>query len=257
MLIGILQAGHAPEGLGEKHGSYPEMFERLIKGAEPSFRFKTYVAVEGEVPGDPRACDAWLITGSRHGVYDRLAWMAPLGELIRAAMETSVPVVGICFGHQIVADALGGTVEKSAKGWGVGIHSYLVSDRPDWLKPDADTFAINAVHQDQVVVLPEGARVLAHSDFCPNAMIAYGDRAFTIQGHPEFENAFARDLIDTRLSQVAPEDVLNRARKTLTREPDSALVARWIAGFLKHAIAARAGLPSAVECGARPQPAGL
>ncbi len=244
--IGILEAGKTPDALIGRHGRYPAMFERLLRSANPALSFKSYAVIDGEVPDDARLADAWLITGSRHGVYERLAWMAPLEALIRKAVAAERPVVGICFGHQIVASALGGRVAKSDKGWGVGIHEYEIVAEAPWLAPRPATrrFAINAVHQDQVIAPPEGARVLARSSFCPYAALAYGRAALTFQGHPEFDNAFARDLLETRLKARIPPEVMARALGSFERAPQSGLVARWIANFLMANVRHR---PEATE----------
>ena len=133
MRIGILETGRPPEALNGKFGSYPDMFAELLSKADPSLEFVSFAAIDGDVPSDPRACDAWLITGSRHGVYERLPWMDKASELIRAAFAAKVPVVGICFGHQLMAQALGGKVVKSEKGWGLGHHQFTVRNAPAWL----------------------------------------------------------------------------------------------------------------------------
>lgn len=239
--IGILETGRPPRELGEKYGSYPDMFEQLLAGADANLEFTAFAALDGEIPDDPNLCHAWLITGSRHGVYDALSWMAPLGQLIRDAVDARVPIVGICFGHQIVAEALGGKVEKSERGWGVGVHEYGIAKRPVWMANAPEHFAVHAVHQDQVVDLPEGADVVASSPFCPNAVLAYGDRAFTIQPHPEFGNDFKRDLMDQRLADIVPEEILSTAKRSLGRKPNSDMVAEWIVAFVRHAIAQREG----------------
>ena len=142
MLIGILETGR-PSGALKEHGSYPELFERLLGAEAKDFQFRTYAAIDSEVPADPRACDAWLVTGSRHGAYERLPWMLALEELLRKAVAAKVPVVGICFGHQLLAQALGGKVEKSDKGWGFGLHDYRLTDAPalDGARPAKITIA--------------------------------------------------------------------------------------------------------------------
>ncbi len=236
MRIGILETGRPPEELTGKHGSYPGMFVNLLAKEDPALEFTFYAALDGEVPSDPHACDAWLITGSRHGVYEKLPWMADLSALIRAAFAEKVPVVGICFGHQIMAEALGGKVEKSNKGWGLGLHSYgLNADRPAWMSDEEATFAIPAVHQDQVVTLPPGAKAVASSEFCENAAIAYDGPGFSVQGHPEFSEPYQRDLYVARKA-ILPEPVVAKAVQSFGQQAsDSRTVAQWIVAFLKSA----------------------
>jgi len=227
MLIGILETGRPAEALKER-GSYPELFERLLGAEAKDFQFRSFAAIDGEVPTDPHACDAWLVTGSRHGVYEQLPWMLATEELLRKAVAAKVPVIGICFGHQLLAQALGGKVVKSDKGWGFGLHDYQLKDGP------TANLTLPALHQDQVVEVPEGGRVLGGSDFCPNAVIAYGDTALSFQGHPEFDIPWMRAAADTRMKGIAPEPVLAEAHRSFdTKGSDSPVVAQWIVQFLR------------------------
>ena len=222
MLIGILQTGLAPDALAPRFGEYPQMFADLLQGND--FTFRTYAVVTGEVPTDPMACDGWLITGSRHGVYENHAWIPPLERLIRAAFAAHVPVVGICFGHQIVAQAMGGRVEKFAGGWSVGATDY------DF---DGKTVTLNAWHQDQVVEVPQGAKVIASNDFCANAALLYDDRALTLQAHPEFGHTFIDSLMQTRGRGVVPDPVLDAAQGRLGAPLQDSAIADQIAAFFK------------------------
>jgi GMP synthase (glutamine-hydrolysing) len=227
MLIGILQTGHAPDALRPTHGDYPDFFERLL--ADRGLSFRTWAVVDGEFPSGPRDAEGWLITGSRHGAYEDHAWIPPLEQLIRDIYAAGVPLVGICFGHQIIAQALGGRVEKFGGGWSVGRAEY------DW---NGERVALNAWHQDQVVEKPAEAQVVATSPFCANAALVYGDRAFTVQAHPEFGPDFIRDLIATRGRGVVPDPLLETAQAALDRPVDSAKLADRIARFLRERVAA-------------------
>jgi GMP synthase-like glutamine amidotransferase len=229
MLIGILQTGRAPESLVATAGDYPAMFERLLGGR--GFAFRTWPVVDMDFPADVHAADGWLITGSRHGVYEDHPFIPPLEAFIRAAMAAGVPVVGICFGHQIVARALGGRVEKFAGGWSVGPTDY------DF---DGERLTLNAWHQDQVTEPPPGATTIARGPGCAHAALAYGDRALTIQAHPEFTPAFMAGLMEARGRGLVPEDRLAAAAARLGAPLSQARVADRIAGFLTAAMAARA-----------------
>jgi GMP synthase (glutamine-hydrolysing) len=235
MRIGILETGRPPDVLKDKHRSYPGMFEELLAAANPDLTFVSFAAVDGDVPADPSVCDGWLITGSRHGVYEKLPWMLQLEQLIRDAVKARIPVVGICFGHQIMAEALGGKVEKSAKGWGLGLHDYEVRQAPAWMDGAPPRMTIPAVHQDQVVTKPEGAEVIASSDFCDFAALAYDDIGLSFQGHPEFSESYQRDLMDVRFKGLAPDDVIEAAMASfLRRASDSGQVAVWIGSFFRR-----------------------
>jgi len=234
MRVGILETGRPPGELADEHGSYAQMFERLLGTADSTLEFSTYPVLDDEFPASVRECDAWLVTGSRHGVYDGLPWIARLAEFLARSHADGVPIVGICFGHQILAEALGGTVEKSDLGWGLGVHGYHVREPPAWMSGAPGYFAINAIHQDQVVAPPADARVVAGTDFCPYGVLDYDGRAISFQGHPEFDHAFVRDLMELRRGGVFPEEDVTRALKTLRESIDSSRVAEWIANFLRN-----------------------
>ncbi|MFZ0486796.1 MAG: gamma-glutamyl-gamma-aminobutyrate hydrolase family protein [Arenicellales bacterium] len=237
MKIGILETGKVPEPLSTKHGDYPAMFERLLRSAAPQLQFAVYHVTEGQLPNSPDECDAWLITGSRHGVYDTLPWIEPLKEFLRTAYSKDVPIVGICFGHQILAEALGGTAEKSHKGWALGVQKYLIHRKPSWMTGVDGEFSLNALHQDQVTRLPEDAEVVAGSGFCPYAVLVYRGSALSIQPHPEFQTGYLRDLIGVRRGKAIPEQDADAALKGLGSPIDTAQVAQWIVQFLEERLA--------------------
>jgi GMP synthase (glutamine-hydrolysing) len=223
MKIGILQTGHSPDEVRGDLGDYSDMFARLLGGH--GFDFVTYNVVDGEFPAGPADADGWLITGSKHGAYEDHAWIPPLEALIRAIRDAGKPLIGVCFGHQIIAQALGGRVEKFAGGWAVGPTTY------DF---DGDTLTLNAWHQDQVTALPEGAKVLASNDFCANAALAYGDTILTIQPHPEFGAPLIQGLITHRAPGVVPADQIAAARDRLDTPLDSTRFADRMAAFFKR-----------------------
>lgn len=223
MLIGILQTGLAPDVLAPEMGDYPDMFAQLLDGQ--GFTFRTWRVVDGEFPESVHAADGWLITGSRHGVYEDHPWIPPLEEFIRAAYAERVPLVGICFGHQIVAQAMGGKVERYAGGWAVGATDYDFG---------GETIRLNAWHRDQVVEAPKGATVIASNDFCANAALLYDDRALTVQAHPEFRPEFVDGLMKTRGKGVVPDDLMAAATARLSQPLDDRSMAGRIAAFFKQ-----------------------
>ncbi|WP_417719697.1 type 1 glutamine amidotransferase [Salipiger sp.] len=223
MKIGILQTGLVPEGMAETVGEYPDMFARLLDGR--GFTFETYPVVKGAFPEGPEAADGWLITGSRHGVYEDHDWLPPLEELVRAIYAAGKPLVGVCFGHQVIAQALGGRVEKFAGGWKVGPTPYRFAD---------GVRTINAWHQDQVVEAPQGAEVVAESEGCRYAALHYPGHAYTVQPHPEFDDTFTRALIETRGPGVVPQGQLDEASGKLGTPLDSAALADQFARFFRE-----------------------
>ena len=222
MRIGILQTGHAPDALIDDTGDYDEMFRDLLGGHD--FIFATYPVVDGQFPDSASDADGWLITGSRHGAYDDLPWISPLEDLIRDIHARGLPLIGICFGHQIIAQALGGKVEKFAGGWAVGRTTY---------DQEGQTLRLNAWHQDQVTQRPKGAKVLAGNDFCENAVMAYGDTIWTIQPHPEYGASFIDGLIRTRGRGLVPDAILDSAAATLAGPTNNSDIAAQMAAFFK------------------------
>ena len=225
MKIGILQTGHCPDDLLAKHSDYDDFFRRFLDGN--GFEFDTYPVLDGVFPDGVNDADGWLITGSKFGVYEDHDWIPLLEDFLRDAYAAAIPIVGICFGHQILAQALGGKVEKFNGGWSVGVENYTLDGYPDGVK-------LIAWHQDQVTELPAEASVVGSSIFCRYAALAYGDRAYSIQPHPEFEADFVAELLDSR-SGVLPEDIAGKAMKSLNIETSSMQVAEKIAGFFKMA----------------------
>lgn len=223
MKIGILQTGHSPAELLGGRGNYSDLFVTFLDGQ--GFDFEVFCVVDMAFPQNAHVCDGWLITGSRHGAYEDHPFIPPLEKLIRDIYAADLPLVGICFGHQIIAQALGGKVEKFAGGWAVGRQSY------DW---QGETVHLNAWHQDQVVALPEGATVCAGNDFCANAALVYGTKAFTIQAHPEFDGDFVEGLATHRGPGVVPDHQLAAARAQLDAPVDNARLAKQVGRFFKE-----------------------
>src|SRR5579884_2030760 len=200
MKVAVLETGYPPAPLAERFGDYPAMFARLLG---PGFEIERFDVLAGELPS-AAAHQAYLITGSPAGVYDPLPWIEPLEQFIRAA--NGAKMVGVCFGHQVMAEALGGHVVKSDKGWGAGLHRYTVVRSEPWIDT-AGTIAIPASHQDQVIVQPPNTEVVAASDFTPFASLAWQDRpAISFQFHPEFSPAFAKALIEKRYDNIPDPD---------------------------------------------------
>lgn len=225
MMLAILETGRPPGKLADQFGDYPAMFRALLG---PGFAYETFNVEAGDLPVTPNEHDAYLITGSPAGVYDHFDWIPRLEDFIRAADRSKM--VGICFGHQVMASALGGRVEKSARGWGSGLHRYQITKQEEWMDSPAP-IAIPASHQDQVVEHPPGSNVIARSDFTPFAALAWTDRpAVSFQFHPEFSAAFARALIEKRYDVV---DNAAEAIASLEGPNDNNRVGSWIRRFLE------------------------
>jgi GMP synthase-like glutamine amidotransferase len=224
--IAVLETGRPPSALGADHGDYPSMFADLLGDGFQTQRFDVQA---GELP-DPKAFDGVIVTGSAAGVYEDHAWIPPLMDWIADARGRT-RLVGVCFGHQAMAQALGGRVEKSERGWGVGLHRYQVVEDEPWMTPAATEVSLSASHQDQVVVKPGDARVLMRSAFTPYAGLAWGDDAISFQPHPEFTRAFTGDLVEGRRGRI-DDAVVDAAMDSLRGEDDRDVVGAWIRTFL-------------------------
>ncbi len=222
MKIGILECGHPADEIAVKHGQFPQMFARLLDGH--GLTFASYDVENMVFPEGIHACDGWLLTGSKHGAYDDKPFIPPLETFIRDAFDKSVPMVGICFGHQIIAQALGGTVKKFDGGWGLGLDSYDFGALGE--------VQLNAWHQDQVIEKPDGAKTVASNAFCEHAALLYGKKAFTIQPHPEFSGDIIAAYATTRRGTLDyPDDGLDRAIERHKLADSNHVLAQQIAEF--------------------------
>jgi GMP synthase-like glutamine amidotransferase len=232
MRIGLLETGAPPDALQPAFGRYGDMFQTLLG---PDHVYAAYDVQAGVLPAAPGEQDAYIVTGSAAGVYDPLPWIAPLSDFLRAA-KGQVPLVGVCFGHQIMAQAFGGQVVKSDKGWGVGLHRYGVEVPQAWT--DAASVAIAASHQDQVVSLPSMAAVVGGSTFTPYGLLAYQDApAISMQFHPEFDPAYAAALIEARRGTRYTDAQADAAIASLQGPNDRVRVGGWIGAFLAQPAA--------------------
>lgn len=240
MKLGILETGKLADHLAVRFGHYPEIFRNLYEPLDRELSFQAYEVVHGKFPERADECDAWLITGSKYGVYDPEPWIDPLKTFLRNARDARVPMIGICFGHQIMAEAFGGRAEKSEHGWGCGVHRYRVERQVGWLANSGDEISMYAMHQDQVVALPDDAIRLATSSFCENAIVSYGELekpyAVSVQAHPEFSRELAEALVRFRRSSHIPEPVADAALDTFESTVDNRMVAQ---STLKYAEAFR------------------
>jgi GMP synthase-like glutamine amidotransferase len=229
MKIGLLETGEPPEALQPTFGRYGGMFQDLLG---PSHDYVTYDVQVGQLPADPGECDAYIVTGSAAGVYDDLPWIAPLKAFLVEARRQ--PLVGVCFGHQVMAEAFGGKVVKSDKGWGVGLHAYAVAETQSWMVGGGlPQVAVPASHQDQVIEIPPGARAVAGSAFTPAGVLVYDDRpAISMQFHPEFDPVYAEALIEARRGSRFTDAQADAAIASLRADNDRGRVAAWIEAFL-------------------------
>jgi len=233
MKLGILKTDTVRPEWVPGYGEYPDMFVALLSQLDPALEFVIWDAEQGDLPTDIDAVDAYLITGSKSSVYDDKQWIRELEDFVRELHARKKKLVGICFGHQLVAQALGGKTEKSAKGWGVGLHTHTFSSLPDWHDEDGEDFRILVSHQDQVTQVAAGSAVLAGSEFCENAVCQIGDHILTFQGHPEFVPGYSREIMNFRREMIG-EDNYAVGMASLVNDPENDRIARWILNFLQR-----------------------
>lgn len=221
MKIGILLVGWASDELVERYGSYADMLIKLIDSEEQVFEFETYNILRSEFPENHLDCDGWIVTGSPHGVYEEHSWIPTVSQLIKNIYHDKLPIFGVCFGHQLIAQTLGGHVEKSTKGWGLGLHTYKIDKSTHYMSNLSEELTLNICHQDQVLQLPENATLYASSEFCENAGFYIEDKVLTMQAHPEFKIDFTEALLNARREVIIPKEFTDPALKKLKEVPES------------------------------------
>ena len=239
MQIAILETGRINARIADRFPRYPDMFRHLFaKTAANDLTFTEVAVIDGDLPASPEDFDGYLVTGSAAGVYDKYGWIAPLMEFIRAAHAADKPLVGICFGHQVIAHALGGHAEKWPHGWGLGVHDVALHDTPPWMTP-CDSVKLIHLHQDQVVRLPQDATLVGSTDFCRNAAFRIGDNVFCVQGHPEFEADYTAALMQVRTDTMGVDKVAT-ATRSLEAGHEGVTTAGWIVDFFTQHARSRA-----------------
>lgn len=233
MKIGILTCGHVDAPLSDFHGQYFDMIAASLYEVNDQFEFINFDATQGELPALDE-CQGYIITGSVFNAYDDESWIHELIDWIVHCEAIRKPLVGICFGHQVIARALGGKVMKSEKGWGLGSYQVNITAQKKWMNLAVDTVRLLVSHQDQVVIVPKGVKVIAGNEFCPNYMLAKDNHIFTVQGHPEFSVEFTAKLVDKRQQILGKQQALD-AHQQLTKAQDSALIMHWIDSFMTMA----------------------
>ena len=225
MKVSVLETGKLPENLENKFGNYPKMFSDLFDELNVPHEIKSFDLINNEFPKNLDNTDLWLITGSSFGVYEKIAWISKLKNLVKKIYNLKKPLIGICFGHQIIAEALGGRVEKSTKGWGVGVHKYERKLNPKWSEIVGDSYSGYVSHQDQVIIKPENAYGIYGSEFCKYSILCYDDLekpvAVSIQSHPEFKKDCLKMIIQRRIGQTIPPNIGNNGLGSLNEKIDN------------------------------------
>jgi len=236
MRIGILKTDSVRPEFQAQFGDYPTMFRAVLSSAadgEP-VEFRDYDVQHGQYPERLEECDAYLITGSRESVYDELPWLDRLKLFVKELDAARHPLVGICFGHQLIAQELGGETRAAEVGWSVGVHEAEVIAPGAWMQPFKPSFRLLSSHKDQVVQLPPRARPFAATPTCPHGGFTIDRHIITLQGHPEFVRGYSKALLDLR-REILGDEVYTRGVESLDQTIDASLVARWILNFIAAA----------------------
>ena len=234
MKIGILNAIHSEESRVNWGGTPVEAYIRFFQ-SYPSpvvFEFVGYEVAQGEFPESPTDCDVWVITGSPRGVYDHNVWIVQLLQFVRASYAAGTKLVGICFGHQVIAHALGGRAEKAVTGRNFGTRTVTIIKHKPWMQPAVDHYTLYFAHQDQVVKLPPKAELLGSTPTVPIALYTIGRQVFCSQGHPEFSAEIMYNILDLLKASMDAAEIAQTRHTIDTQHPNNALLAQWIINFL-------------------------
>lgn len=231
-MIGVLNVYHWDGDPSSYQARYAPMFSGFLKATFPETRIRIYNVPSGDRPKTPKDCHLWLISGSSKSVYEDFEWIHWLKSFVQEIHKEKTKLVGLCFGHQLIAHTLGGEAKKSDKGWGVGVRNFDILKEKAWMRPSLKKVKLLYSHQDQVTELPPGAEHLGESDFCRYECYQLGDHILSIQGHPEFNKDFALERYTSRQNIIGDEK-FEDAKRSL-KEPTSADdVWSWIKSFHK------------------------
>lgn len=229
MKTGLLICDHINPEYKDEFGDYPDMFKALF----PEFDWRLYDVCNGEFPKNINECGVYFTTGSRHSVYEEIDWILRLRGFVRVLYKEQVPYVGMCFGHQMLGEALGGKVMKAEQGWCVGVQSFEMTEKADWMTPYEDNINLVMMCQDQIKVLPQEAKVLASNKMCPAGMIQVGEKMLGIQAHLEFPKAYDEALMKARIERMG-EDVVAKGIESLAMPVSVKTVRNWVLNFLGY-----------------------
>ena len=212
---------------------YGAMFVRLLKDAGADWSFDIFNTTQGQYPASFDDYDAVLLTGSRADAFSQEPWVLVLRQHVEQLLQAKKKLVGVCFGHQLIAMCLGANVGRAPQGWGTGRMRYQWH-APQMAQAEGRTeIALLASHQDQVFELPAGATLLASSAFCPVAAFAVGNDVFCVQPHPEFEEDYSAYLLNKRRVKLG-ETFYTDSINSLALGHDGLQMARMIVAFVEE-----------------------
>ncbi|MDD0975378.1 amidotransferase [Pseudomonas fontis] len=231
--ICILETDVLRPELVDQYQGYGRMFEQLFSRQPIAADFDVYNVVTGVYPTEDQVFDAYLVTGSKADSFGGDPWIEKLKVFLLDRYQRGDKLLGVCFGHQLLALLLGGKTERATQGWGVGTHRYVMNAKAPWMNPQVEELTLLISHQDQVTRLPENATVIASSDFCQFAAYHIGDQVLCFQGHPEFIHDYSRALLELRKESLG-DKVYRNGVNSLSEEHQGSTVAEWMMRFIAH-----------------------
>ncbi len=235
MKIGILRCDKVRSTLSAEFGEYPEMIKQAFTNIDSELAFQTYHADEGHLPECANECDAYIITGSRYSVFDTdELWINPLRDFIVRLHKAQIKTIGVCFGHQLIAEAMGGKVERADSGWQIGVHRAIIQQQCDFMRPKMAAIYVTMMCEDQIQILPDSATVLAKSQGCEYMMVQYDNHFLSIQGHPEFSLDFAKALVNLCQDDFPAKRLEKGLSSFSENEMNGELLFQWFVNFLQE-----------------------
>jgi len=233
LTIGILLTDHVVPELINEHGDQTDFYDYIFNLADPAINLRFYDVVLDHYPESIDECDGYLITGSKLSVYDAEDWIRKLENYVQLLNEKKKALLGVCFGHQLIAKALGGKSERASIGWTLGVQDYDFRDTFPWVEDQSQSVGLIHSHQDQVTQLPKQAELIASNTRVPIAMFKIGDHVMSMQGHPEFTPEYAH-AVATMRKEILGEEVYKKASDSLKNQiADNVEVAKWWVDFFK------------------------
>ena len=231
--LGILQVNHDKSvEVGDTFPDDAHRFRDLFDEQEDRFQYRIYMTIGGELPQDLNEQDAFMITGSPLSVLDHHIFTDGLADFIKRCDEAKKPLMGACFGHQAIAQALGGKVEKTSDGYNVGVEDTRFRSHRSWMQPQLDRIPMYMFHEDQVTELPAECDLLGSSDGCKIASFAKGNHLFTTQAHPEFSHGFMSCVLKYMEGNLQDQNA-EAAWHSLQQQTQGSLFADWCTRFFK------------------------